>query len=131
VSDAAALRRRRPPDVRVTGLEDLVAEVREVVEGIHGRPARKRGTTIVVSQVICRGGDPCWVAKVKFGSLVIAKCGNAPCGHFSPESALEGLLEHTKLALGVLPQSRAERALSLEEGEQPAPEQLHTRGRRG
>lgn len=82
-------------------LEALTEEIRELVEGIHGRPKRKRGTTVVIASVMCSHGEPCWIAKVKFGSLVVAKCGALPCGHASPESALEGLLEQTKRALGV------------------------------
>jgi hypothetical protein len=79
-------------------LEALTDEVRELVEGIHGRPRRKRGTTVVLSQVICSSSEPCWISKVKFGSLVVAK---TEFGHPTPEAALGELLERTKRALGI------------------------------
>lgn len=79
----------------------LVDEIRDVVEGMYGRPRRKRGVVVVISNVLCAEGEPCWVAKVKFGALIVAKCGASPCGHRSPESALEGVLEQAKRELGV------------------------------
>jgi hypothetical protein len=82
-------------------IQRLADEIRDVVEGLYGRPPRKRGVTVVVSQILCAEGEPCWVAKVKFGALVVAKCGPKPCGHLSPEGALEGVLEQAKRALGV------------------------------
>jgi hypothetical protein len=82
-------------------VDALTAEIHDVVEGLYGRPRRTRGVTIVISNLLCSSGDPCWVAKVKFGALVVAKCGAPPCGHFSPEAALEGVLEQARRALGV------------------------------
>lgn len=82
-------------------LEHAVGEIRDVVEGIHGRPKNRRGVTIVISNVLCEGGEPCWVAKVKYGSMVIAKCGPKPCGHLSIANALEGLMAETRRVLRV------------------------------
>lgn len=78
----------------------ITDEIRDVVEGFHGRPKRKRGVVIVVSSVICQDSTPCWIAKVKFGALIVAKCGTPSCGHVSIENALLELLANTKRALG-------------------------------
>lgn len=83
-------------------LEQQAAEIRDVVEGIYGAPTKtRRGVTIVLAQVACAPSlRPCWIAKVKYGSLIVAKCGTPPCGHWDPEDALGELLANTKRALG-------------------------------
>lgn len=83
-------------------LEQLAAEIRDVVEGIYGAPTKtRRGVTIVLAQVSCVPSlKPCWVAKVKYGSLIVAKCGTPPCGHADPEGAFGDLLASTRRALG-------------------------------
>jgi hypothetical protein len=85
----------------MTDVQRFTDEIRDIVEGIHGRPRGRRGVTVVVSNILCSDGGPCWVAKVKYGSMVIAKCGRSPCGHLSIESALSGLLAETRHVLGV------------------------------
>lgn len=79
-------------------MKALTAEIRDVVEGIHGRPAKRRGVTTVLAEVITTEGRPGWIAKVKFGSMVVAKSRYA---HLTPEGALEELLAVTNKALGV------------------------------
>lgn len=76
----------------------LTTEVRDIVEGLHGRPKRKRGVQVVLAEVICRDNQPHWVAKVKNGGAVIAKTSQA---YWDPLTALEALLIATKAALGV------------------------------
>lgn len=82
-------------------LEQQAAELRDVVEGIYGTPTKnRRGVTIVLSQVACVPSlKPCWIAKVKYGSLIVAKCCTAN-GHLNPEDALGELLDSTKRAVG-------------------------------
>lgn len=79
-------------------LEALTTEIRDIVEGIHGRPAKRRGVTTVISEVVTADSRPGWIAKVKFGSAVIAKTRYA---HFTIEGALAELRDETKKALGV------------------------------
>lgn len=84
-------------------VELLTDEIRDVVQGVYGAPTRtRRGVVVVISQGACSPSlAPCWVAKVKYGSLIVAKCGKPACGHFSPVAALESLLSETQKALGV------------------------------
>jgi hypothetical protein len=77
----------------------LTTEIRDVVEGLHGRPKNKRGVQVVIAEVICKGGEPCWIAKVKVGGAIVAKC--CASGHVLPTDALDALLASTKQALGV------------------------------
>jgi hypothetical protein len=79
-------------------IDALTAEIRDVAEGIYGRPTKRRGVTTVISEVVASDMRPGWIAKVKFGSAVIAKTKYA---HFTIEGALAELRDETKKALGV------------------------------
>lgn len=72
-------------------------EIREMVNAVHNRP---KATVVVVSEVVCRDGTIAWMAKVKLGRYIIAKCGET-CAHWLPEAALEALRERTRESLGI------------------------------
>lgn len=77
----------------------ITTEIRDVVEGLHGRPKNKRGVQVVLAQVIARDGEPHWIAKVKFGGMIVAKTTYA---YPEPRDAIAALLIATTDALRVL-----------------------------
>lgn len=91
--------RPRPAPSSPGTVAALTSEIRDIVEGLHGRPKNKRGVQVVVAEVICRDLQPGWIAKVKVGGAIVAKC--CTHAHFTPEDALRELLASTKSALGV------------------------------
>jgi hypothetical protein len=81
-------------------IERLAIEIRDIVEGLHGRG--KPHVAVIIVQVVCSDGKTvAWKAKVKRGRVAIAKCCPSST-HWTPVDALDELVASTRRALGVL-----------------------------